>query len=176
MINTDTFAQPITDAARYVRRRLPASNGIELADLVQVGWERVTRYLSGAESASTTLVFVTAKQGMLEEARRWAGNAWAPVPGRAKSKRGFERRERTGDAPRLTGIQEWHRSCSLDVELLIDIKRALLAMPLRHAASWYSRHVLNERVGTLGPEFGVSRGRVCQYEMAARASLRESCS
>src|SRR5690606_39941971 len=66
MIDVETFAKPITDATRYVRRHLPTSNSIELADLVQVGWERVTRYLSGADSASTALVFVTAKQGMLE--------------------------------------------------------------------------------------------------------------
>lgn len=163
-IQTETFAKPISDAARHVRARLPRSNTIELADLVQIGWERVTRYLRGASSAHTTLVFVCAKQGMFDEAARWAGNAWAPdAAGKAR---------RIGEAPAFTGEHEWHSCTRLDVDLLIDIKRALLSMPLREAASWYSRHMLDERVGTLGPEFGVSRGRICQYEMAARARLR----
>lgn len=163
-IPTETFAKPITDAARHVRARLPRSNTIELADLVQVGWERVTRYLSGAAVASTTLVFVCAKQGMVEEAARWASNAWAP------DSSGKPRR--TGKAPAFTGVHEWHRTTTLDVDLLIDIKRTLLSMPLREAASWYSRHMLDERVGSLGPEFGVSRSRICQYELAARAKLQ----
>jgi hypothetical protein len=170
LISTETFAKPISDAARRVRSRLPRSNTIEIEDLVQVGWERVTRYLAGHDGpVSEVLVFITARQGMLEEAARWGGNAWQP------DQRGKSRR--IGPPPRLTGYHEWMRSVPCpDIELWIDIKRTLLAMPLREAASWYSRHVLDEPVGKLAPEFGVGRGRVCQYEIAARARLREVAS
>lgn len=164
-VPVDVFAKPISDAARIVRRQLPASNSLELADLVQIGWERVARYLGDAP-VSTVLVFVCAKQGMLEEARHWAGCQHA--------KDGHGHPRRIGAAPRLEGYQEWFSfTPAPPIELLIDVYRTLLAMPLRESASWYSRHVLDEPVGTLAPEFGVSRGRICQYEMAARDKLRE---
>lgn len=157
-VETESFASTITDAARLVHRGLPRSSGVELADLVQAGWERVTRYL-GSAPTSRTLVFVCAKQGMLEESR---------------ALRGLPRDYRAGGvAPKLEGWHEWARiTPALPMETLIDIKRTLLAMPLREAASWYSRHMLDEPVGKLGPEFGVCRGRVCQYEQAARAKLK----
>jgi hypothetical protein len=57
---------------------------------------------------------------------------------------------------------------------MLDLKRELLRMPLHHAAAWYSRHVLDEPVGTIAPGLGVTRGSVCRYEMAARKRLREA--
>ena len=137
---------------------------MDLGDLVQVGWERVTRYLAGG-TAHPTLVFICARDAMLEESRRWRG---LPADGRTlrawRASGGDERGDSFG-WPRYTPAP--------DIELLIDVKRTLLAMRLREAAAWYSRHVLDEPVGKLGPEFGVSRGRVCQYEIAARERLKE---
>src|SRR5262245_49924549 len=67
--------QAISHAARVVKAALPPGHGLELADLVQIGAERVLRYLSGTEGTSYTLAFVCAKQGMFHEARLWSGRS-----------------------------------------------------------------------------------------------------
>ena len=162
-MNLENHMRTITEAAHYVRRHLPRSNSIEVCDLVQVGAERVQRYLGDQGSEHRTLVFVCAKQGMFEEARRWMG-----LPP--------DRRVKVYVEPQFCPVHDWHRSTSIPIELLIDIKRTLFSMPLREAAAWYSRHMLDEPVGTLGAEFGVTRGMVCLYEIAARKKLRTAVS
>lgn len=161
---TKRYARPITDAARLVHARLSRKVTLELADLVQVGWERVSRYLADG-TASPIVVFICARDGMFDEVRRWQ-----ELPADARTLRAW----RAAGGDEIGDTFGWPRyTPALDIELLIDVKRALLDMKLREAASWYSRHVLDEPVGKLGPEFGVGRGRICQYEISARARLRE---
>jgi|GEM_PF-5261060 len=172
-MNVDDFARPISDAARIVRRGLPSSNTIELCDLVQAGWLHATRYLQGAESASRLLVFVSVKHAMHAAALEWGQNAWADSSGK-RSPLGYARRRRLGDPPQLTGLHEWHRIVPTpDLALLIDIKRALLSMPLREAVAWYSQRQLDEPSHKLAPEFGVTRTRVVQLAAAANDKLRQ---
>ena len=172
-MNVDDFARPISDAARIVRRTLPSSNSMELDDLVQAGWLHATRYLQGAESASRTLVFVAVKLAMREAARAWAQNSWVDGPGK-RSKKGYARRRRYGEPPILTGFQEWHRCVPTpDLALFIDVKRALLSMPLREAVAWHSQHQLDTPAHKLAPEFGVSCTRVVQLAAAANSKLRQ---
>jgi hypothetical protein len=68
----------------------------------------------------------------------------------------------------------WRRASSLDLELLIDLKRALLAMQLREAVAWYSHHWLGEELGHLESELGVSGARIRQYCAEARDRLARS--
>jgi len=173
-MNVDDFARPISDAARIVRSGLPSSNTIELCDLVQAGWLHATRYLQGAESVSRTLVFVSVKHAMHQSALEWGQHAWADAGGK-RSKRGYAQRRRYGDPPQLTGFHEWHRCVPTpDLEMLIDVKRTLLSMPLREAVAWYSQRQLEEPAHKLAPEFGVSKGRVVQLAEMANDKLREA--
>ena len=160
-MNIEDHMVTISEAARYVRARLPRSNPIDLQDLVQVGAERVLRYMGSREGEMKTLVFICAKAGMLDEAYRHRSIV-----------RPRDRKTKVVDDPASYPIHRWARHTEYDIEFMLDLKRELLRMPLRQAASWYSRHVLDEPVGTLGPEFGVSRGMVCLYEIAARKRLR----
>lgn len=153
------YLRAVSDAARYVRNRLPRGNTIELQDLVQVGHERVLRYVR--EGSPPVVVFICAKQGMLDEARSW-GN------------RPRDSRTKASDDPATYPVHRWPRHTEPDIEFLLDLKRELFRMPLHHAAAWYSRHVLDEPVGTIGDGLGVSRGSVCLYEMAARKRLRDA--
>lgn len=164
------YLRAISDAARYVRSRLPSSNTIELQDLVQVGCERVLRYVR--EGLPPVVAFICARDGMVEESRRWAQNAWAPS--RGKLIRGkYAKMRRIGDAPRLTGFHEWHRCIPApDMALLIDIKRTLLSLPLREAVAWHSQHQLDRPAHELAPEFGVSHMRIVQLARAANDKLR----
>lgn len=155
-------ARAICDAARIVR----AGNrgGVELNELVQVGWERVLRYL-GREHVSPTLAFVCAKQGMLAEVRRAAGRDQ------------LGRRRRFPDPvfvaidDRDVSVWDQWRRYALPLEHMIDVKRALLAMQLREAVAWYSHHWLCEGLDHLMPELGVSEARIRQYCRAARDKL-----
>jgi hypothetical protein len=164
------YLRAISDAARIVRRRLPPSNSIELQDLVQVGCERVLRYVR--EGMPPVFAFICARDGMMEESCRWAQKAWVTVPG--KLHRGkYAKRVRRGDPPILTGLHEWHRSIPApDMALLIDIKRTLLTMPLREAVAWHSQHQLDKPAHQLAPEFGVTPTRVVQLAAAANLRLR----
>lgn len=172
-MNVDDFARPISDAARIVRSGLPSSNTIELCDLVQAGWLHATRYLQGAESVSRTLVFVSVKHAMHQAALEWGQHAWVDSGGK-RSRRGYARRRRYGDPPELTGLHEWHRCVPTpDLALLIDVKRTLLAMPLREAVAWYSQRQLDEPAHKLAPEFGVTHTRVVQLAAAANDKLRQ---
>jgi hypothetical protein len=156
------IARAVSDAARIIR----AGNrcGPELDELVQVGWERVLRYL-GREHLSPTLAFVCAKQGMLAEVRRSAGRDQ------------LGRRRRFPD-PVFVAVDErdvavwdqWRRQ-ALPLEEMIDAKRALLGMQMREAVAWYSHHWLGEELGHLTSELGVTEGRIRQYCAAARAKL-----
>jgi hypothetical protein len=156
-VNIEPYMPAISDAARIVKAALPPGHGLELADLVQIGVERILRY----GPASPVLAFVCAKQGMQLEVQRWRAGRQA-------------RRFR----PEFVEYQDnwddfvWRRSTALDLELLIDLKRALLAMQLREAVAWYSHHWLGEELGHLEPELGVTEGRIQQYVAAARDKLK----
>lgn len=156
-MNIEPYMKAISDAARIVKASLPAGHGLELADLVQIGVERVLHY----GPASSVLAFVCAKQGMQYEVQRWRAGRQA-------------RRLR----PEFVDYDDnwddfvWRRSTALDLELLIDVKRALLAMQLREAVAWYSHHWLGEELGHLEPELGVTEGRIRQYAAAARDKLK----
>lgn len=166
------YLRAISDAARYVRRRLPSSNTIELQDLVQVGCERVLRYVR--EGLPPVVAFICARDGMVEESRRWAQKTWVAAEGRKKLHLGkYAPRVRSGPAPRLTGLHEWHRCVPApDMALLIDIKRTLLTLPLREAVAWHAQHQLDKPAHELAPEFGVSPTRVVQLAAAANGKLR----
>jgi hypothetical protein len=156
-VNVEDYMPAISDAARIVKASLPAGHALELADLVNIGVERVLRY----GSSSRVLAFICAKQGMQYEVQRWRAGRQA-------------RRLR----PEFVEYQSdwdhsvWRRSTALDVELLIDLKRALLAMQLREAVAWYSHHWIGEELGHLEQEFGVTEGRIRQYCAAARDKLK----
>lgn len=159
----EDFMQPITSAARVVRASLPPHHGLELADLVSIGAERVLLYLARAETTSSTLVFICAKQGMLYEARRWVG----------RDPHGRARKMPDPKFEEFDHVLEWRRSHPAPpMELLIDCKRALLSVRLREAAAWYSSNWLGETHEHLEAELGVSAGRVRQYAATATAALR----
>jgi hypothetical protein len=165
-MNIEDYMHPITDAARIIKASLPPGHGLELSDLVNIGVERVLRYMSGSEGASSVLVFVCAKQGMQHESRRWSGK---------------DRHGRVGDkarkskAPEFDEYEEW-RHCvpTPPIEMMIDLKRALLALPLRESVSWYSQRWLGEEHAHLEPEFGVSAHRIRQYVASANDALKRA--
>jgi hypothetical protein len=156
-VNIEPYMPAISDAARIVKASLPTGHALELADLVQIGVERVLRY----GPADRVLAFVCARQGMYHEVRRWRAGRQArrlePV---------FVEYESEWDD------FVWRRRTALDVELLIDLKRALLGMQLREAVAWYSHHWIGEELGHLEQEFGVTEGRIRQYVAAARDKLK----
>lgn len=158
-MNIDDYMRPITDAARIVKASLPSHHGLELADLVQIGTERILRHLTGNEPG--WLAFVCAKQGMIYEVARWRAG-----------------RQARRLAPMFVEYDDawdssvWRRSSALDLELLIDLKRALLSMQLREAVSWYSHHWLCQELGHLETELGVTEGRIRQYCASAREKLK----
>lgn len=156
-MNIEPYMPAISHAARLVKARLPRGHGLELADLVQIGVERVLRY----GPASPFLAFVTAKQGMQYEVGRWQA-------GRQESRQRPEFVEYQDDWDDFV----WRRSTALDLPLLIDLKRALLAMQLREAISWYSHHWIGEELGHLENELGVTEGRIRQYCAEAREKLK----
>lgn len=160
-MNLEPYMPAISDAARIVKASLPAGHGLELADLVSIGAERVLRYLAGSGDGSPILAFVCAKQGMQYEVLRWRA-------GRQARRLRPDFVEYDGDWDHSV----WRRSTALDVELLIDLKRALLAMQLREAVAWYSHHWIGEELGHLEQEFGVTEGRIRQYIAAARDKLK----
>jgi hypothetical protein len=155
-------SRAISDAARMVRAR---NRHCELDELVQVGWERVLRYL-GREHVSPTLAFVCAKQGMIEATRLDAG----------RDRHGRARRFADPvfvvvDEHRDIAVWDQWRRHALPIEEMIDAKRALLGMQLREAVAWYSHHWLGDELGRLTGEFGVTEGRIRQYCASARAKL-----
>ena len=138
---------------------------LELNELVQVGWERVLRYL-GRETTNAVLAFVCAKQGMLAETRLAAG----------RDRNGRARRRGDPvfvelDENRDVAVWDQWRRFSLPVEEMIDAKRALLGMQMREAVAWYSHHWLGAELGELTGELGVTEGRIRQYCASARAKL-----
>lgn len=156
-MNIEPYMPAISDAARIVRASLPAGHCLELADLVNIGVERVLRY----GPASRVLAFVCARQGMQYEVQRWRAGRQV-----RRLRPDFVEYDESYDA------SAWRRSNALDVELLIDLKRALLAMQLREAVAWYSHHWIGEELGHLEQEFGVTEGRIRQYVAAARDKLK----
>jgi hypothetical protein len=156
-VNLEDYMPAISDAARIVKAALPPGNGLELADLVNIGAERVLRY----GPSSRVLAFVCAKQGMQYEVQRWRAGRQA-----RRLRPDFVEYDDDWDA------SAWRRSAALDVELLIDLKRALLAMQLREAVAWYSHHWIGEELGHLEQEFGVTESRIRQYIAAALDKLK----
>lgn len=160
-------ARAVSDAARIVHARNRRA-GLDLHDLVQIGWERVLRYL-GRDTTNHVLAFVCAKGGMILHLKR-------------DRKRGLG--FRLGSAarsidPKFASIEDrdlgywdqWTRQ-SLPVEEMIDAKRALLSMPLREAVAWHSHHWLGHEYTHLEDEFGVSGGRIRQLAAAGNAKMR----
>lgn len=156
-MNIEPYMPAISDAARIVRASLPAGHALELADLVNIGVERVLYY----GPSSRVLAFICAKHGMQREVQRWRAGRQA---GRLYPT--FVEYESEWDE------SVWRRRTVLDLELLIDMKRALLGMQLREAVAWYSHHWLGEELGHLEPELGVTEGRIRQYVAAARDKLK----
>lgn len=156
-MNLEDYMPAISDAARIVKASLPAGHGLELADLVNIGAERVLHY----GPSSRVLAFVCAKHGMWLEVQRWRAGRQA-----RRLRPDFVEYDSDWDD------SVWRRSTALDVELLIDLKRALLAMQLREAVAWYSHHWIGEELGHLEHEFGVTEGRIRQYVAAARDKLK----
>lgn len=156
-MNVEDYMPAISDAARIVKASLPPGHGLELADLVSIGVERILRY----GPSSPVLAFVCAKQGMQLEVQRWRAGRQA-------------RRLRPQFVEYQTEWDDrmWRRSTTLDVELLIDLKRALLGMQLREAIAWYSHHWIGEELGHLERELGVGEGRIRQYVAEAREKLK----
>lgn len=164
-MSAEHFMRPITDAARYVRARLPRGHAFDLHDLVGIGYEHVARYVD--PGTHPTVAFICAKQGMLYAARKWQG------------RNPHGRKRKTIPDPSFRAFDEeydvwdvWRRSSTLDIESLIDAKRALLGMRLQEAVSWYSHHWLGEELDHLEDELGVSGGRIRQYIAEAREKLK----
>lgn len=156
-MNLELYMPAISNAARVVKASLRAGHGLELADLVNIGVERVLRY----RPSNPALAFVCAKHGMHYEVARWRA-------GRQARRLRPEFVEYQGE----WDDRVWRRATTLDVELLIDLKRALLAMQLREAVAWYSHHWIGEELAHLEREFGVGEARIRQYVAEAREKLK----
>ena len=156
-MNVEPYMPAISDAARIVKASLPAGHGLELADLVNIGVERILRY----GPASPVLAFICAKQGMQYEVKRWRAGRQAQ-----RLRPEFVEYQSEWD----DGV--WRRATCLDLELLIDVKRALLSMRLNEAVSWYSSHWLGEDLTHLEGELGVKWCRIRQYIASAQDKLK----
>jgi hypothetical protein len=172
-VSIEWAMKPIADAARVVYRRERCHrDGIELAELVQVGAERVLRYLGDRPDEPRTLAFVGAKQGMEEFVRHWRGQ-----PRDCRTKRGrplmlqYYEPESDDALPHT-----WHRSIPAPpVEMLIDCYRALLSMRLKDAVAWHCHYWLEETItgSPLAAEFGCSWELVRFFAYRARDRMRE---
>lgn len=115
----------ITQEAKKLRRSLPISHGIEVADLVSAGALHIHEHLRFDMTGGPALVRVWSRQGMLAEVRRWDhGTKKHPVRAAAftEYKEGALILKNHTPAP--------------PIELMIDLLRELLALRLAHAFSW----------------------------------------
>lgn len=162
-MNIEDYMRPITHAARVVKAALPPGHGLELADLVQIGAERVLRYLAGTDGTSYTLAFVCARQGMIREARLWSGRS------------GHGTRRKTVDDPIFVGYDDerddgadWLRRCTVpNLEAWIDLVRALFSLNSTKAAAWYGRHVLGQSSAEISRGIGVTASDIVQHRQDA---------
>lgn len=163
--NSD-WAAAISDAARIVfaRFRVRAHFDLELSDLVQIGWERVLRYMS--PDASRVLVFVCAKQGMMREAKTCGAMA-----GNRKLQHGRPDAVPFDDEDGGS-LTFWRRATPpLPIEEMIDAKRALLALPLPEAYSWMACDVVGHDLEHAAGELARSPSSVRCYLRQARQAL-----
>lgn len=162
-MNIEPYMPAISNAARIVKAALPPGHGLELADLVQIGAERVLRYLSGTDGTCYALAFVCAKQGMFHEARLWSG----------RSRHGTQRKTFTDpvfveyEAER-DDVCDWFKRCtSPNIEAWIDLVRALFSLNSTKAAAWYGHHVLGESSAEIGRGIGVTASDIVQHRQDA---------
>lgn len=142
----ETWAQPISDAARIVRANIPR-HSLDLEDLVQIGWEATQRYLGGKDNVSRVLVFVAAKSAMLTASARWIGKAW----GRNAS----GNRVRNGAPADVSEWQDWLRVEPMPpIEFMIDVRRALERAREQDRAAWLSTRWDGQTVREAGSEQG----------------------
>lgn len=157
---TESYARPISDAARIVRSVLP-KHAFDLDELVQIGWEKVLRYKP--DPASPTLVFVAAKLAMLNAYDRWIRREWR--------RNASGNRERIGPAPRVEEYQEWQRSePAPPIEALIDIYRALLRMRDEEREAWTATQLDQWTLREAGQNLGCQPHTV--LDRARRANER----
>lgn len=162
-MNIEPYMPAISNAARVVKARLPPGHGLDLADLVQIGAEKVMRYLSHTDGTCYTLAFVCAKQGMIHEARRWSG----------RSRHGTQRKTVTDpvfveyEAER-DDVCDWFRRCtSPNIEAWIDLVRALFSLNSTKAAAWYGHHVLGESDAEIARGIGGVSSGITQHRQDA---------
>lgn len=161
-MNLEPYMPAISNAARVVKARLPSGHGLELADLVQIGAEKVLRYLSGTDGTAYLLAFVCAKQGMIHEARRWSG----------RSRHGTQRKFADPvfveyDAERDDNV-DWLRRCTTpNLEAWIDLVRALFSLNSTKAAAWYGHHVLGQSSAEISRGIGVTASDIVQHRQDA---------
>lgn len=124
----ENWAATISDAARIVRASIPR-HVMDLDELVQIGWEKIARYLSDATSADRTLVFITARNAMWEAVNRWRQRGY--------TKNASGNRVRRGPVPELTGWHDWmtHQPTP-PIEMMIDVKRALERCAPEESSAW----------------------------------------
>lgn len=171
-MNIEPYMRAISHAARVVKAALPPGHGLELADLVQIGAERVLRYLSGTEGTSYTLAFICAKQGMFHEARLWSGRSRHGTQRKTVRDPVFVEYEDERD-----DIVDWLQRCtSPNLEAWIDLVRALFSLNSTKAAAWYGHHVLGQSNAEIGRGIGVTGSDIVQHrrdaELRVNACMR----
>lgn len=167
-MNIEPYMQAISHAARVVKAALPPGHGLELADLVQIGAERVLRYLSrDAIGPSYTLAFVCAKQGMFHEARLWSGRSRHGTQRKTVRDPVFVEYEDERD-----DVVDWMQRCtSPNLEAWIDLVRALFSLNSSKAAAWYGHHVLGQSCNEIGRGIGVTGSDVVQHRQDAELRI-----
>jgi DNA-directed RNA polymerase specialized sigma24 family protein len=162
-VNIEPYMPAISNAARVVKAALPPGHGLELADLVQIGAERVLRYLSGTDGTSYTLAFVCAKQGMFREARLWSGRCGHGTQRKTVTDPVFVEYDDERDDP-----IDWLKRCtSPNLEAWIDLVRALFSLNSTKAAAWYGHHVLGQSSAEIGRGIGVTASDIVQHRQDA---------
>jgi transposase len=156
----------ITQEAKRLRRALPASHLIEVADLVAAGALRIHEGLRFDLTGGPALVRVWSRQGMLEEIRRWDhGTKTHPVRAAAFSayEDGAVSLKRCIPAP--------------PIELMIDLLRELLRVRLPDAFAWVCSRINDQDHGHAASELGEAdcsmRNRVSRASKQLRVALRE---
>lgn len=152
----------ITQEAKRLRRALPASHPIEVADLVSAGALRIHEGLRFDVTGGPALVRVWSRQGMLEEIRRWDhGTKTHPV----RSAAFVPYEDAHYDLPRC--------SPTPPIELMIDLLRELLRLRLSHAYSWVVCRLHDDDSDVAARELGHSAATIRGSHLSrATASLR----
>jgi hypothetical protein len=158
----------ITHEARRVLRVVPASLGLELADLVAAGAAHTLEGLRMSIEPGPALVRVYARQGMLAEVRRWGhGTKQHPV-----------HRALLVEYDESAALPVRRATPAPPIELMIDLLRALLRLRLAHAYSWVTCRLHGDDLDVAARELGHSAASVRGSHLpravsALRADLQE---